>query len=170
MNKRLPNDTTLLSREEFKIVVFRRSSGRCVFCGKPAVDPHHILERKLFGDGGYYLGNGAAVCEDHHWGCETTRITLEQVRSAALVRSVVLPPGFRVDADYDKWGNRCWPSGLRSWGPLEQDTGARKALAAGGHLGLMMPSNYVEEDFVLRADSEQSADGPRRPKYSRSES
>lgn len=138
------NELVLLSREQFKAEVFRRSAGRCIFCSAPAVDAHHILERKLFADGGYYLANGVAVCEAHHWQCETTVLTVEQVRTAAGICTAVLPAGFDSLAMYDKWGNRVWPSGLRTWGPLEQDTGARKALAAGAVLGLLMPADYAE--------------------------
>jgi len=134
----------LLSREAFKSLVFKRSAHKCVFCGQPAVDAHHILERKLFADGGYFLANGAAVCEAHHWACETTQLCVQAVRRAAGITDTVLPPGFDPNGVFDKWGNRIWPSGLRSWGPLEQDTGARKALAAAGYLGLMMPRDYRE--------------------------
>lgn len=136
----------LLSREEFKRQVFTRSRGVCVFCGKPAVDAHHILERKLFGDsGGYYAANGAAVCAEHHWDCERTVLTVEAVRAAAgITEPVVLPSALDPAGTYDKWGNRIWPSGLRSWGPLELDTGARRALAQGGFLAVMMPADYCE--------------------------
>jgi len=134
----------LLTRAEFSKQVLARSQGKCVFCTRPAIDPHHILERKLFVDGGYYLFNGAAVCEEHHWQCERTQLSVEEVRAAAGISEVVLPTGFEREASYDKWGNRIWPSGLRSWGPLEYDTGARKALAQGGVLGLMMPRDYAE--------------------------
>ena len=137
---------TLLSREAFKDQVFARSKHQCVFCGAPAVDAHHILERKLFDDGGYYLDNGAAVCEADHWRCETTEFSLEDVRLAANISRPVLPQGTPNEAILDKWGNRIWPSGMRSWGPLEHDTGARKALAHGGFLGIMMPANYCEDN------------------------
>lgn len=140
----LVGEDVLLDREAFKEQVFARSHGRCVFCGAAAVDAHHILERKLFADGGYYLGNGAAVCEADHWACETTAHSVEAVRKAAGIVNPVLPPWMRADACYDKWGNQVWRSGLRSWGPLEADTGARKALAAGGVLGLVMPKDYRE--------------------------
>jgi hypothetical protein len=140
-----PSESTLLSREAFKNWVFARSGGKCVFCGQHAVDPHHVLERKLFADGGYFLGNGAAVCEQHHWDCETTQLSVEQVRAAAGILVPTLPPGLDAQQTYDKWGNQVWPSGLRTWGPLEQDTGARKALAAGGFLGLLMPRGYAEQ-------------------------
>lgn len=140
----VPVEGQLLSREDFKRWVLHRSAGKCVFCPQPAMDAHHVLERKLFADGGYYLGNGAAVCEDHHWACETTLLSVEAVRAAAGIKQPALPAGFEAARAYDKWGNRVWPSGLRTWGPLEHDTGARKALAAGGYLGALMPPGYAE--------------------------
>lgn len=133
----------LLTREAFKAAVFARSRGCCVFCGKPAVDAHHVLERKLYPCGGCYLGNGAAVCVAHHWACETTRISVEATWAAAGISVPRLPPGFAPGQAVDKWGNRVWPNGLRTWGPLQSDAGARKALAAGGFLGLMMPAGYA---------------------------
>lgn len=129
----------LLTREEFKRVVLGRSGGRCVFCALPAVDAHHILERKLYPETqGYFASNGAAVCEKHHWDCETTRITVEEVRRAAGITAAALPPGFDPCHVYDKWGNRVRPDGLIEAGPLFADTGARRALAAGGKLGLLI--------------------------------
>ena len=70
----------LLTRIAFKERVFERDSGKCVFCGEPAVDAHHILDRKLFPDGGYYLSNGASVCAIDHMRCETTEYSVELVR------------------------------------------------------------------------------------------
>lgn len=87
----------LLSRSEFNFEVFARSNLACVFCDKPAIDSHHILDRKLFSDGGYYLNNGAAVCETHHWQCETTQLTVEQVRNTCKISIKILPPGFQAD-------------------------------------------------------------------------
>lgn len=135
----------LLSRSDFKDQVFARSKGLCVLCGAPAVDAHHILDRKLYPDGGYYLSNGAAVCAPCHLDCEHTRVSVEQVRQAAGIPNPVLPPGLDPTALYDKWGNRLWPSGLRSAGPLASDDGMRRALAAGGVLGFLMPADYLEQ-------------------------
>jgi hypothetical protein len=134
----------LLSREVFKHQVFERSGGACVFCGEPAVDAHHILERKLFEDGGYYLDNGAAVCNPCHWKCETTEYSVEQVRQASGIEQVCLPPGLASAGTYDKWGNRLWPSGLRTLGALAQDDGMLRALAAGGMRSWLMPADYRE--------------------------
>ncbi len=44
----------LLTRAAFRAAVFARDGGRCVICGAVAVDPHHILDRALWPDGGYY--------------------------------------------------------------------------------------------------------------------
>jgi len=128
----------LLSRDEFKRLVLGRKKGLCTFCSRQAVDAHHILERKLFEDGGYYLSNGAAVCEEHHWDCELTLITVEEVRAAAGIINPVLPPSFNSAKKYDKWGNVLREDGMREPGPLFKDTGTRKALAAGGRLGLFL--------------------------------
>lgn len=134
----------LLTREQFKDQVFERSRGLCVLCGSLAVDAHHILERKLYPDGGYYLNNGAAVCDKCHLDCEYTVVSVEAVRHASGITHPVLPPGFDATHSYDKWGNRVYPSGLRTVGVLEHDTGMRRALAAGGFLGFLMPADYQE--------------------------
>jgi hypothetical protein len=67
----------LLTREEFKKQVFARTNGKCCVpgCTCDAVDAHHIMDRKLWNDGGYYLSNGAALCEKHHWDAEKGIIT-----------------------------------------------------------------------------------------------
>lgn len=75
----------LLTREQFQELVFSRSHGKCVLCAKPAVDAHHILDRKLFEDGGYYLDNGAEVCGDCHLLCEYAIVGVDQVRQAAEI-------------------------------------------------------------------------------------
>ena len=102
------NIEPLLSRECFNKEVLRRHGGLCSMCKSPAVDAHHILDRKLFCNGGYYLSNGAAVCELHHWQCETTEISLLDVRNAARVHQVVLPAclaHYSFASPLDKWGN-----------------------------------------------------------------
>jgi 5-methylcytosine-specific restriction endonuclease McrA len=45
----------LLTRDEFRVGVFARDGKTCVACGKPGQDAHHIIERRLWPDGGYYL-------------------------------------------------------------------------------------------------------------------
>ena len=129
---KLPPESQLLSRDDFKRFVFMRAAGKCAFCDLPAVDAHHVLERKLFPEtGGYYLGNGAAVCETHHWQCETTELSVEAVREAAGIQTPVLPGSFSQQAVYDKWGNEVGADGLRLAGPLAGDVGMLRALTAG---------------------------------------
>lgn len=137
---RTPVPGLLLGRDAFAVAVLARSGGRCVLCREPAVDAHHILERKLWPDGGYYLANGAAVCARCHWRCETTEVSVAEVRRAAGIDLVLVPPGFTPGDEIDKWGNRVRTDGMREWGPLEMEPGARRALAAGGFLGLMLPA------------------------------
>jgi len=129
---KMPAEDQLLSREDFDKYVKLRSAGYCVFCDKLAVDSHHILDRKLFPDGGYYLGNGAAVCEMHHVLCERTLIPVKQVRESAHIENPVLPPGFSKHANYDKWGNTVISRYIILLGPLKSDDGMLKALKAGG--------------------------------------
>ena len=68
---------SLLTREEFKEQVFAKTNGKCCVpgCDCEAVDAHHIMDRKLWSDGGYYLTNGAALCSKHHLDAEQGRIT-----------------------------------------------------------------------------------------------
>lgn len=124
MNKIEP----LLSRENFKNSVFKRDSYKCVFCAKEAVDAHHILDRKLWRDGGYYLSNGASVCEEHHWLCEKTILTVEEVRKQCKIENFVLPDSLEYDQKYDKWGNLIKVDGRRSKGVLFEDYGVKKIL------------------------------------------
>ena len=58
----------LLTREEFRKKVLARFNGKCccVGCTVDAVDAHHIMDRKLWSDSGYYLSNGAPLCAEHH--------------------------------------------------------------------------------------------------------
>lgn len=94
----------LLSRDDFREQVFERDHHKCIYCGRPAVDAHHIMERKLFPDGGYYLDNGASLCSEHHIEAEQGVITVEEIRALAGIKTIILPPGLKVDAIYDKWG------------------------------------------------------------------
>lgn len=61
------NDT-LLSRHEFRERALERDDGECLvpWCDRDADEVHHIIERSLWADGGYYLRNAAPVCNPHH--------------------------------------------------------------------------------------------------------
>jgi 5-methylcytosine-specific restriction endonuclease McrA len=67
----------LLKREEFKEKVFDRDNNICVNCNDIAVDAHHIVERKLFEDGGYYLENGVSLCSKCHLLAEQTILSCD---------------------------------------------------------------------------------------------
>jgi len=136
------NIPKLLTRDQFREQVFARSNHRCVFCGEPAVDAHHILERRLWPDGGYYLENGAAVCGPHHLACERTTYSVEDVRNAAGITRIVVPPHLYDDHIYDKWGNPVLGDGRRGKGELFQDESVRKVLKEGGVLDLF--TSYVK--------------------------
>lgn len=119
----------LLTRDEFKRAVLERDNYTCVFCDNTAVDAHHILDRKLFSDGGYYLNNGASVCAYHHMKCETTEISVEDVRNKCNIITPVIPDHFYEDLSYDKWGNILLSNGTRLKGDLFFDDGVQKILA-----------------------------------------
>lgn len=124
----------LLSRDYFRQTVMDRSNGQCVFCNLPAVDAHHIIERRLWTDGGYYADNGTAVCEEHHLECEKTTLSVEQVRDAAGIKNIILPEHLYPDQPYDKWGNPVLEDGTRLRGELFDDESVQKILALGGVL------------------------------------
>lgn len=126
----------LFSRAEFREEVFKRDSFRCVICGNPAVDAHHIFERRLFTDGGYYLDNGASLCAQHHLEAERTILSCEEIRSKAGIKNVILPEHFYSDYNYDKWGNIILSGGMRLKGELFYDESVQIVLKEGGVLDL----------------------------------
>jgi hypothetical protein len=124
----------LLTREQFKELAFKRDKNKCVFCSKEAVDAHHILDRKLWKNGGYYLSNCASVCEEHHWACELTDISVPEVRKACGITSFILPEGFDHSKEYDKWGNIVLPDGTREPGIMFWEENVQKILEPKFHL------------------------------------
>ena len=127
----------LLTRDEFRRQVLQRDRHQCLLCGKKeGLSVHHVIERKLFPDGGYYLNNAATLCEGHHLRAEMTALSAEEIRAAAGIREVLLPPQFNPTKRYDKWGNIILEDGRRLEGPLFSDAGCRKVLRAAGLLHL----------------------------------
>ena len=124
----------LLSRNEFKDGVFRRDSNRCVRCGCPAADAHHLLERRLFSNGGYYLANGVSLCSACHLDAERTHVSPRELRALAGIAVRVLPAGFPEDRHYDKWGNPYLKDGRRQRGPLFHEEAVQKVLRESGFL------------------------------------
>jgi len=122
-------DEPLLTRNTFRESVFERDSHKCVICGEQAQDAHHILERRLFSDGGYYLSNGASLCGLHHIQAEQTVLTCETIREASGIKKIILPSNFYKDVRYDKWGNVYIRNGTqRCPGELFNDESVQKIL------------------------------------------
>lgn len=144
----------LLTRDQFREAVFRRDGHRCVMRGTPGceydllgavyvkLDAHHILERRLWPDGGYYIDNGASVCEPCHMKCEQTLISVDEVREKCGITKPVLPPHLYRDQRYDKWGNPILDNGLRLRGELFDDESVRKVL---GDLAEFHPSGIFTD-------------------------
>ena len=133
----------LLSREQFRERVFARDGGRCVFCGEPAVDAHHLLERKLFTEpdqaGGYFIDNGVSVCERHHLECEATTLSPAQGREAAHIERVVVPYMLADEPDpasLTKWGDSVDADGSRHPGPLFFEPEVQATLRRSGQISL----------------------------------
>lgn len=156
------NTQILLSRDDFRAQVFGRDGGLCVMCQEKAVDAHHIIDRSLFDDGGYYLDNGASVCQEHHWQSELTLISCEDLRHRAKIQRVVLPKLWASDDQYDKWGNVILPDQTRLAGPKFHEPSVQKLLREAGVLELFRPwvkyprtphlpwsKSLGDDDFVL---------------------
>ncbi len=154
-----------LTRDNFREGVFKRDSFKCVICGNPAKDAHHIIERRLFSDGGYYLNNGASLCEKHHIEAEETTLSCEEIRAKADIEQIILPEHFYSDYTYDKWGNIILPTGQRIKGELFYDESVQKILKQGGVLDLFQKhikyprtyhlhwSNMLKDDRILKDDT-----------------
>lgn len=125
---KLKSNEKLLTREQFKELVFKRDNNTCVFCDKKPTSAQHIIDRKLFHDGGYYLDNGASVCDEHHWQCEKTDLSVEEVWNACKIKNKILPVGFDPNKSYDKWGNLVFEDGTRSPGAMFQLENVQKIL------------------------------------------
>jgi len=154
----------LLTRDEFRNGVFKRDEHKCVICKKDAKDAHHILERRLFNDGGYYLDNGASLCAIHHMEAEETTLSCEEIREKAKIETIIIPEHFYGDYHYDKWGNIVQATGNRIKGELFYDESVQKILKQGNVLNLFQKyvkysrtyhlpwSNLLKDDRMLHND------------------
>jgi hypothetical protein len=134
----------LLSRDEFREQTKKRDGYRCVMCscldkeqgGNCDLFAHHVLERRLWSDGGYYLSNGTTLCEQHHIEAEQTILSCEEIREAAKITEIIIPEHLYSDNDfkYDKWGNIVLPNGTRLKGELFFDESVQKILTPVLHL------------------------------------
>lgn len=125
----------LLTRNEFRKQVLTRDDYKCVICGdREDLAAHHIIERRLFEDFGFYIQNGVSLCELCHIKAEQTVISCDELREAAGITTVVIPPHFYSDTRYDKWSNILLPDGRRLKGELFFDSSVQKILKSGGML------------------------------------
>lgn len=132
----------LLTREEFKRQVFLRDKNKCICCSAPAVDAHHIIDRSLFEDGGYYIDNGVSLCADHHLQAEYTTLSCKELRKTAGITTILLPEHLDTEEEWDHWGNIILPTGVRLKGELFFLENVQKALKEGGAISIFMP--YVK--------------------------
>jgi len=124
----------LLAREEFSCRVLDAAGGGCVACGSPGVDAHHLIDRSLFDDGGYYLSNGVALCSECHVVAESTVLDARDLRARAGITNIVLPDHFEPGTRYDKWGNP-FVGAMRLKGEMFFEPQVQKLLLDAGLLG-----------------------------------
>jgi len=101
-----------MTREEFREECVYRDYGECIVPGCDAevtADPdgpgevHHIIERKLWEDGGYFPANGASVCNPHHRLAEENIIPPQAFWRWVGTNAPTIPE--QCDSiDIDKWG------------------------------------------------------------------
>ena len=124
----------LLNRNDFRNSVFTRDKYQCVMCKEKGQDAHHIIERRLWNDGGYYLNNGATLCGGCHIKAEHTILSCEDIRKACGIEKIILPEHLYDEFSYDKWGNIINPNGTRIKGELFFDESVQKILKEGNVL------------------------------------
>lgn len=132
----------LLTRDSFRENVFKRDQYKCVNCKNEGQDAHHLLERRLFDDGGYYLDNGVTLCGECHIKAEQTILSVDDLREKAGIINIILPEHLYADQVYDKWGNAILPNGTRVIGELYEDESVQKILTSGGVLNTF--TNYIK--------------------------
>ena len=130
------NNFKLLSRDDFREGVFKRDNYQCLFCRETQnLDAHHIIERRLWTadheKGGYFLENGATLCQQHHLEAEMTVLSCDLVRDKAGILKTVLPEYMYSDHVYSKWGDVILEDGRRTPGPLFYDESVQKILKKG---------------------------------------
>lgn len=121
----------LLSPSLFKELVMERDDGACVCCKKRATAVQHLLDTRLWEDGGHYLDNGASLCTEHRDALLKTTLSVELVRNAAGIKTPILPDSYSLDERYDCWGNSVRPSGVRYKGELFDEPDVQQWLTKG---------------------------------------
>ena len=130
----------ILTRDTFRRLILTRNNGNCVVpeCALPAVDAHHILNRRLFKQpeefGGYFVENGAGLCSHHHMAAEFTIISTRDLYLFCGINEPCIPAHLSKENEYDTWGNVVVNEYSRVKGELFDDEGCQKALRAGSVL------------------------------------
>ena len=109
---------SLLTRQEFKKEVFARTKGKCCVpgCNCDAVDAHHIMDRRLWNDGGYYLSNGASLCSKHHLDAEKGIITPIQCIQYMNINLTDCRKADKIDLDWHEYFELLTSGKLDKWG------------------------------------------------------
>lgn len=129
-----------MTRDNFRASVFNRDGNRCVICCDKGQDAHHILERRLFSDGGYYVDNGVTLCGNCHLKAESTDLSPQDLLDAAGITKFILPEHLYSDQEYTKWGDPVLENGQRLKGELFEDESVQKIIKPFLHLY----TNYVK--------------------------
>lgn len=114
----IQDDKDLLTRQEFKKQVLEKTNGKCCVpnCNCEAVDAHHIMDRRLFFNGGYYLSNGAALCAKHHLEAEKGTITPMQCIQYMNIELTDCHKPEKVDLDWHEYFELLTANKLNKWG------------------------------------------------------
>lgn len=154
------NAKKLLTREEFVSLAHVRDKNSCVICKKEATDVHHIIERKLWPDSGYYLNNAATLCAEHHLLAEQTILTCDEIRQKANISEILLPEHFDASYSYDKWGNALMPNGTRLKGEMFYTEQVQKILASVNLLNVF--SKYIKYPRTYHLPHSHQSDDDKR--------
>jgi hypothetical protein len=91
--------------QQFNELTLERDGHKCLFCAETKdLEIHHILDRSLFEDGGYYLNNASTLCPEHHLFAEQGNLSCRQIRERIPVNDIILPKGYDTSLEYNKWG------------------------------------------------------------------
>lgn len=130
-----------MNRKDFNENVGKRDNNQCVVCKAPHTAVHHIVERCLWEDGGFYADNGVCLCDLHHLQAEQTLISCKELRDLASIKTILLPNHLDTNVTYDKWANPYINKNVRVRGELFFNENVQKILT----------SANVLSDFIERA-------------------
>ena len=135
--------------ERFRRDVLDRDRRRCVLCGSPDGDAHHVFASALWDDGANIAGNGVTLCAKHRTQALETLLSVETLLEAAGLVDRPLPPQLHAVERYDRWGNPILANGRRARGELFLTPDAQHWLARGGALDRFVPWVKYPRTYVL---------------------